>query len=227
MHNFSRNQNRALEECSHIPPNGGPALRRPRPFAEAALRWAVDDIGWGFAPAATGFVVFVDWLALSRYGDVPLGGDGERPESHTLSWIAMMFIAGMGIGLMFFGVAEPLAHYVRPAGHVRTDERSRRAGAAGDVVVPLGVAPVGDLLRGRADDRLRHLPPGAEPADQLRVRPAAGRTTSGQAGGQVDRRPRAVRDAVRFGGVAGHRHPVAAAGVGIDLAAFAVHCGAT
>ncbi|KAA5834560.1 BCCT family transporter [Saccharopolyspora hirsuta] len=83
-------------------------------FAEAGLRWAVDDIGWGFSLAATGFVVFVGWLALSRYGTIPLGGDGERPEFRTPSWIAMMFIAGMGIGLMFFGVAEPLAHYVQP-----------------------------------------------------------------------------------------------------------------
>ncbi|MDA3625266.1 BCCT family transporter [Saccharopolyspora sp. WRP15-2] len=83
-------------------------------FAEAGLRWAVDDIGWGYSLAATGFVVFVGWLALSRYGSIPLGGDDEEPEFHTLSWIAMMFIAGMGIGLMFFGVAEPLAHYVQP-----------------------------------------------------------------------------------------------------------------
>ncbi|MEV5537175.1 BCCT family transporter [Saccharopolyspora shandongensis] len=83
-------------------------------FAEAGLRWAVDGTGWGFALAATGFVVFVGWLALSRYGAIPLGGDDEQPEFHTLSWIAMMFIAGMGIGLMFFGVAEPLAHYVQP-----------------------------------------------------------------------------------------------------------------
>jgi choline/carnitine/betaine transport len=83
-------------------------------FAEAALNWAVDDIGWGFVLAATGFVVFVVWLAFSRHGSIPLGGDDERPEFSTPAWIAMMFIAGMGIGLMFFGVAEPLAHYVQP-----------------------------------------------------------------------------------------------------------------
>lgn len=83
-------------------------------FAEAGLNWAVDDIGWGFVLAATGFVVFAAWLAFSRYGSIPLGADDERPEFRTMSWIAMMFIAGMGIGLMFFGVAEPLAHYVHP-----------------------------------------------------------------------------------------------------------------
>lgn len=100
--------------------------------AEAGLRWAVDDIGWVFSLATTGFVVFVVWLALSRYGAVPLGGDGEEPEFHTLSWIAMMFIAGMGIGLMFFGVAEPLAHYAHPPPDVLapTGEAAVRASLA-------------------------------------------------------------------------------------------------
>ena len=48
------------------------------------------------------------------YGRIPLGHDGERPEFRTVSWVAMMFSAGMGIGLMFYGVAEPLAHFVKP-----------------------------------------------------------------------------------------------------------------
>ncbi|WP_228046100.1 BCCT family transporter [Saccharopolyspora montiporae] len=82
--------------------------------AEAALAWSVDDIGWAFVLAATGFVLFVLWLAVSRCGAIPLGRDGERPEFHTLSWITMMFSAGMGVGLMFFGMAEPLSHYVAP-----------------------------------------------------------------------------------------------------------------
>lgn len=51
---------------------------------------------------------------MSRYGTIPLGRDDEEPEFRTVSWIAMMFSAGMGIGLMFFGVAEPLAHFVTP-----------------------------------------------------------------------------------------------------------------
>ncbi|MCI2420688.1 BCCT family transporter [Saccharopolyspora sp. K220] len=80
----------------------------------AALSWLVTNIGWGFVLAATGFVVFALWLALSRYGAIPLGQDDEEPEFRTVSWIAMMFSAGMGIGLMFFGVAEPLAHFVEP-----------------------------------------------------------------------------------------------------------------
>ncbi|MGW3467451.1 BCCT family transporter [Saccharopolyspora sp. NPDC000995] len=83
-------------------------------ISSAALSWLVTNIGWGFVLAATGFVVFALWLAISRYGAIPLGQDGEQPEFRTVSWIAMMFSAGMGIGLMFFGVAEPLAHFVEP-----------------------------------------------------------------------------------------------------------------
>ncbi|MDH6288563.1 MULTISPECIES: BCCT family transporter [Rhodococcus] len=79
-----------------------------------ALGWLVTDMGWLFVLSASGFVLFSLWLAFSKFGHIPLGKDGEKPEFRTVSWIAMMFSAGMGIGLMFFGVAEPLAHYVTP-----------------------------------------------------------------------------------------------------------------
>lgn len=83
-------------------------------FANTALNTLIGKAGWGFVLAATGFVFFALYLAFSKYGRIPLGGDDERPEFRTVSWIAMMFSAGMGIGLMFFGVAEPLSHYVSP-----------------------------------------------------------------------------------------------------------------
>ncbi|WP_407441866.1 BCCT family transporter [Rhodococcus sp. (in: high G+C Gram-positive bacteria)] len=83
------------------------------------LDWIVVELGWLFVIAASGFVFFVLWLALSKYGRIPLGKDGETPEFRTISWIAMMFSAGMGIGLMFFGVGEPLSHYIdEPPGTV-------------------------------------------------------------------------------------------------------------
>jgi choline/carnitine/betaine transport len=82
--------------------------------ASTALTWLVTNTGWGFVLAATGFVVFALFLAFSRYGRIPLGQDGEKPEFRTISWIAMMFSAGMGIGLMFYGVSEPLSHFVEP-----------------------------------------------------------------------------------------------------------------
>lgn len=80
----------------------------------SALGWIESNLGWFFVLLATGVVVFVLWLAASPYGRIPLGRDGEAPEFRTISWVAMMFSAGMGIGLMFFGVAEPLTHYVSP-----------------------------------------------------------------------------------------------------------------
>lgn len=82
--------------------------------AATAQAWVIVNFGWFFVLTSTIVVIFVLWLAASRYGKIPLGKDGEAPEFRTLSWIAMMFSAGMGIGLMFFGVAEPLSHYVSP-----------------------------------------------------------------------------------------------------------------
>ena len=70
--------------------------------------------GWLFMVLASLFVVFVLWLALGKFGNIPLGKDGEKPEFRTVSWVSMMFAAGMGIGLMFYGVAEPLYHYISP-----------------------------------------------------------------------------------------------------------------
>jgi choline/carnitine/betaine transport len=80
----------------------------------AVLSGVMRGGGWAFVLAASGFVVFALWLAASRYGRIPLGHDGEEPEFRTVSWVAMMFSAGMGIGLMFYGVAEPLAHFTEP-----------------------------------------------------------------------------------------------------------------
>ena len=79
-----------------------------------ALEWLIVNLGWFFVLTATGFVAFALYLALSRFGRIPLGGDDDVPEFRTVSWIAMMFSAGMGIGLMFFGVSEPLSHFLSP-----------------------------------------------------------------------------------------------------------------
>ncbi|KAB7756490.1 BCCT family transporter [Mycolicibacterium phlei] len=82
--------------------------------SDNALSWVMNNTGWLFVVTASGFVVFILYLALSRYGAIPLGRDDEEPEFRAVSWVAMMFSAGMGIGLMFFGVAEPLSHLVTP-----------------------------------------------------------------------------------------------------------------
>ena len=82
--------------------------------SSGALDWTVTNMGWLFVLVASGFVVFVVWLAAGRFGSVPLGRDDEEPEFRTVSWVAMMFSAGMGIGLMFYGVSEPLSHFASP-----------------------------------------------------------------------------------------------------------------
>jgi len=74
----------------------------------------VGTLGWYYVLITFGFVVFCAWLAFSRFGDIKLGKDEEGPEFGIFSWFAMLFSAGMGIGLMFWGVAEPLNHFNNP-----------------------------------------------------------------------------------------------------------------
>ncbi|WP_300917893.1 BCCT family transporter [Corynebacterium stationis] len=89
-------------------------LALPDSFADvsaSALSFVVDNFGWAFVLFTTVFVVFVIAIAASKFGSIKLGAINEEPEFSTVSWIAMMFAAGMGIGLMFYGASEPLAFY--------------------------------------------------------------------------------------------------------------------
>ena len=81
-------------------------------FADTAFGWVIDNLGWAFVLGGTIFVAFVIVIAASNFGTIRLGTADERPEFKTTSWIAMMFAAGMGIGLMFYGASEPLAMYL-------------------------------------------------------------------------------------------------------------------
>jgi choline/glycine/proline betaine transport protein len=74
----------------------------------------IRDFGWFYVASVAGFLVFVVFLMLSKHGDVKLGSDESEPDYSYLSWFAMLFSAGMGIGLVFFGVAEPIQHYASP-----------------------------------------------------------------------------------------------------------------
>ncbi|WP_433868954.1 BCCT family transporter [Saccharopolyspora sp. CA-218241] len=71
-------------------------------------------VGWWYVLVVTTFLVFAFWAALSKVGNIRLGRDDERPEFSRFSWFAMLFSAGMGIGLVFWGVAEPLNHLMSP-----------------------------------------------------------------------------------------------------------------
>jgi len=88
--------------------------------------WIGDHFGWLYVAAMSGFLVFAAWLALGPFGNIPLGLDGEQPEFSRRSWFAMLFSAGMGIGLLFFSVAEPIYHFdVTPPGFAAGLDASR------------------------------------------------------------------------------------------------------
>jgi choline/glycine/proline betaine transport protein len=76
--------------------------------------WVVGHFDWFYSVAVTLFLAFLVLVAASRFGDIRLGPDDAKPEFSFLSWTAMLFAAGMGIGLMYFGVGEPLQHYLKP-----------------------------------------------------------------------------------------------------------------
>jgi glycine betaine transporter len=72
------------------------------------------NFGWLYLWVVLGLVVVAALLAVSRYGDLKLGAEDDEPEFSLGSWFAMLFAAGMGIGLVFWGVAEPISHYGAP-----------------------------------------------------------------------------------------------------------------
>lgn len=80
-----------------------------------AQRWVVASFDWFYVMALSAFLLFLVVLAASRYGDIRLGPDDAKPEFSFVSWSSMLFAAGMGIGLMYFGVGEPLQHFLNPA----------------------------------------------------------------------------------------------------------------
>lgn len=70
------------------------------------------NFGWFYLWVVLAMVLFAAFVAFSRYGDLKLGSEDDEPEFTVGSWFAMLFAAGMGIGLVFWGVAEPVSHYV-------------------------------------------------------------------------------------------------------------------
>lgn len=83
-------------------------------FFDAALAWASTTFGWYYMLAVVAYLVFVILIGMSRFGSIRLGPDHSRPEFSLLTWSSMLFAAGIGIDLLFFSVAEPVAHYLAP-----------------------------------------------------------------------------------------------------------------
>ena len=97
-------------------------------LAQNALDATANDFGWLYLLVTSGFVVFTLWLGLSRYGSIRLGPENEPPEFSYGSWLAMIFSGGMGVGLVFWGVAEPMMHFNSPPlgiGEPRTPEAAQ------------------------------------------------------------------------------------------------------
>ncbi|QCP62134.1 choline transporter [Pantoea sp. SO10] len=93
-----------------------------------AVNWVTSTFGWYYMLAATLYIVFVIYMACSRYGAIKLGPEQSKPEFSLLSWSAMLFAAGIGIDLMFFSVAEPVTQYMQPPeGAGQTMEAARQA----------------------------------------------------------------------------------------------------
>lgn len=94
----------------------------------ATLGWVSKTFGWYYLLAATLYIVFVIFVATSRFGNIKLGPEQSKPEFSMLSWSAMLFAAGIGIDLMFFSVAEPVTQYMLPpTGEGETLEAARQS----------------------------------------------------------------------------------------------------
>jgi choline/glycine/proline betaine transport protein len=94
----------------------------------AAKTWVANDAGWFTVLSVAGFLVLIIGVAVSGFGRLKLGPDHSSPDYSYASWFAMLFAAGMGIGLMFFGVAEPIMHFADPpVGDAGTVAAARQA----------------------------------------------------------------------------------------------------
>jgi len=84
----------------------------------ALLTFTISRFGWFYLLTVFGFLAFALYLAFGRFGHIRLGKEDEEPEFSRASWFAMLFSAGMGIGLVFWGVAEPVSHFGTPPGGI-------------------------------------------------------------------------------------------------------------
>jgi len=99
----------------------------------------VDTFSWYYVLLAAAFVAFAIWMGVSRFGDIKLGKDDDEPEFSMLAWISLLFAAGMGIGLVFYGVAEPLNHFSNPRPGVTGTEQQLAQSALSQTYLHWGV----------------------------------------------------------------------------------------
>ncbi len=98
----------------------------------------VDKFGWYYVLVVAGFVAFSLWMGFSRFGDITLGKDDEEPEFSLMAWFSMLFAAGMGIGLVFWGAAEPLTFFTSPKPGVTGSDADLASAAMSQVFLHWG-----------------------------------------------------------------------------------------
>ncbi len=156
--------------------------------AFAGLRgWLTSSLDWFFIASANVFVLLCLFLVVSPLGKVRLGGTEAKPDYSYTGWFAMLFAAGMGIGLMFYGVSEPISHFSAAvatdagtpgswaplAGAAGDPEAARRLGMAA-TIFHWGLHPLGDLRRGGAGPRPVQLQQGPAADHAVGVLPDSG-----------------------------------------------------
>jgi len=94
--------------------------------------WVTQNFTWLYIGAQNAWIGFLLWVAFSKYGSMKLGKDHESPKYDDLSWFAMLFASGIGIGLFYYGVTEPIYYYTRypnmqKPGWTNDDQRAQQA----------------------------------------------------------------------------------------------------
>ena len=92
-------------------------------FSSSLHQGIIDNFGWGYLVSAFLFLILSLCFAFSRFGTIKLGKDYEKPQYSYFGWFSMLFAAGMGIGMIFWGVAEPMSHYLHPPEYIEPSSR--------------------------------------------------------------------------------------------------------
>ncbi|WP_277985022.1 BCCT family transporter [Salinicola tamaricis] len=95
-------------------------------LANTALGATTHYFGWFYLISVFGFVIFLVVLAFSKYGKIRLGPQDSKPTYGFFSWVSMLLAAGFGVGLVFYGMAEPMTHYLNPRSAMSRGPRPRR-----------------------------------------------------------------------------------------------------
>lgn len=131
--------------------------------SNAAYSFLTNNFGWLYLMAMTAFVIFSVAIAFSKWGKIKLGPDDSKPEYSTVSWFAMLFGAGMGVGLVFWGISEPLAHFSSPIPGIELARKPPQ-------ILPYGPATcTGDFIRGQTIASLDWALPISSSARENRV----------------------------------------------------------